>query len=229
MSDYSDRPDFAESLYNIAVWLESKDYFDKASEIYKDVIARYPNTEYSERAKIDIDKVVLLKSVSGSDIVTVVERLNEMVSDLAPDNSAAVMFSVADQYYEDAYKMLKEDDKSNSDEYFEYSIQLFEYIYKHFKDSGVAAQSCDFAGCAYQMLGKEAEAIKCFETLLAEHPDYSNKLYMLTTLGRYYESFSDSSEVNQKIKSVYIQIVSQFPDCQYAGYANSWLNLHTVN
>lgn len=83
----------------------------------------------------------------------------------------------------------------------------------------------------YDRIGEYRTAIKYYQVVLDDWPDYQHACLAQYKIGRCYQRLRDSGELGKSeaeimIRAAYEAVVKKYPDCSTAYAARNWLNYH---
>lgn len=232
LADFAGNPLIARAIHDVAQHYSLSGRYEKANEHYQYVIDHWPQTEYAELSRIDLAETNILSLIDSGDDTATEAALDNLIADFT-DNPGLQesVFVIGEKYYNDAFRCEKEGKASEARENFQKALLTWEKIIEELPESIVTGWAYNFSADCYRRAGWYEKAIEYYQKVVDDWPDYEYAWDALFRIGRNYEALQKSglmskSEVNPVIKSVYEQVLDQYPDCKAAKYARRWLSRH---
>lgn len=236
-TDFSTDPRLPKVLYEIAKEYEKAKKFDEAQGVYQLVAEQHPETKYGMKGQLDAHKAGILSLVESQDDSEVQTALDSLIVDFAGhEYLPTVVHKVAVQYHAKGYSLRGKGVayRDHAAECFEKAATIFDRVIEEFPGSDAAPRACSAAGDCYRKVGRYEESIRCYQTVLDDHPDFEKAWNALFHIGLNYEDLKKSeaiaeSEADTKTKAVYEQLLERHPSCHGADHARQWLRRYESN
>ena len=203
MSDFGSNAYLPIALYRIAERLEEAKWLDKAKAIYTQVAQQYANNPFAERANIDVLKTTTISAIESDDDSLVQSSLNKLKSDFSQNPYLpSALYRIAERFEESGWP-----DKARA---------IYSSIAQQYPSNVYAERAKIDASKATVLLGiqsnNENQVLSNLSTL---NNSFSSSPYLPTALYRIAEQYEETLKFN-KAKTVYSQIVQQYPNDQFA-------------
>ncbi len=236
VGDFSGHPDLPDTLYWIADRYRWSDRYEKAKNIYQQIIQEYPRSSAADQARQQFRVVI-----QGMDVFALIESGQEQIVQGAidqlmtnPDNeesdeiSPYTVFLCGDRYYAKGLKERNEGFESEAVESFTKAINIWERMIQQLPASTSTAHACYRSANCYVDLGQYDRAIERYTRLVEDFPDYYLAWDAYFKIGRYCQKLKDigaidGTSADAHTKAVYELILEKYPDCPAARAAGNWL------
>jgi len=205
ITNFSGHSDLPSSLYDIARRYERAKRYEKAKSIYQQVIQQYPDSPSAGRAQLGVKRTNILSLVESGDN-SAAQAIGSLIIDFPghPDLSEA-LYDIANRY-ERAKK-------------YEEAKSIYQQVIQQYPDSSHAgrAQLIIPKINIFSLIesGNYTGAQTALDKLIADFSGHSYLPAVLSEIARRYEKLDKYEEA----KSIYQQIIQQYPDGSYAGDA----------
>jgi len=228
ISNFSEDDNIAEVTYQLADAYKDLGERSMALALYQYVTGQGTRVEdqiwsYAAQIKSNI--------ISGSDLANKEKEAEWITNYFNDPELARLVFSVAQQYYSEAFAKENEGDKTKAEVYLQRAKALYKTIIEKLPESitkEVFAESHLLAGGICHRLGGHAEALKYYEKLVANWPDFEDAWHAQLMIGKCYEAMKrtgdvSNSESDVRIRDAYGRVVLNYPECPGVQIANKWL------
>jgi tetratricopeptide (TPR) repeat protein len=230
---FADSPHLPEALCRVAdSYCEAASY-DKAKGLYQLVLGKSPD----EGSTLHARRGVAMANAGMGNDKEVQTAIDSLISDFQhrPDLPSAIFF-IGAKYYDDAFPKENAGLIEEARDHFTKAIGVWERIIAELPESDhTVAQAYNFAAVCYRRIGEHDIAVAYFQTVADQYPDYKYAPYALFIIGRIYQSHMKAgrlthSEAYQGMQQAYGNLVSRYPDSEFAGPAQrqlerfAWLN-----
>ena len=226
IADFNEHPDLAWTLDGIAGRYEKVQKYDEARSIYQKIVTDYNETDYALTAQ---KKLAILEITVGDDIAAQA-ALDILIADFNEHlNLPEAVFVVGEQYYNEVFRYKKEDLDIEAKENFRKAIVVWDRIITDLPPSPTIPEAYNFMAVCYVRLDEYEVAIKYYQMVLDNWPDYQNACYIQFQIGRCYERLKNAgkltkSETDPLIRTAYEEVVKNYPDCSLVKIAQNWLD-----
>jgi TolA-binding protein len=229
-SDFKGNSYLPAALYRICERFEDAKKYDTAKVIYNQIAQEFPNSSFAKRAQLNIAKInVIVNVVAGSDIAT-----QSAVDKLATDYNSATYPMISNAIYLITEKCYAEGTKSDvnqvaDDKLVALSAALLDkYVLGKICGRDNKASAYYVRGLNYNRLGDYAKAAQAFQSAYDANPKHQYADYCLFAQGYCCEKLLEQKLVSETaaaatITSKYSQLISKYPQSEYASHARSWL------
>jgi len=210
--------------------------YEKAKNIYQQVVWRYPDSSHASKALLAASKMDVLSLIESGDDNAAQAALDNLIADFNdhPDSPEAV-FVVGEQYYTKAFRCVNEDLSTEANDYFRKAVTTLETIIQKLPPSATyTPRACRLVAYGYYRLGEYHKAIEYGRKVVDNWPDSNHAGAAQFLIGDCFEKLRDSgslpqSEANAKMERAYKAVVENYPDCASAKYAWPQLKLGWLN
>lgn len=229
IADFNDHPDLAWTLDGIAERYEKAEQYGQARSIYQKIVTDYNETDYALTAQ---KKRTILEIKVGDDIAAQV-ALELLITDFNDHSDLPeAVFVVGEQYYNRAFQYKKEKLEAEAKDNFRTAIAVWERVITELPPSTVAPDCYNFIAVCYDRIGKYVTAIKYYQQVLDDWPDYQYACSVQFRIGQCYQRLRDAgslskSEADIAIRAAYEAVVRNYPDCPATPAARNWLNYNS--
>jgi len=203
--------------------------YEKAKNIYQQVVWRYPDSSHASKALLAASKMDVLSLIESGDDTAAQVALDTLIADFNdhPDLPEAV-FIIGEQYYNKAFFYKKEGLDTKMKDCFQKTLAIWESIKELSPNAVYPAQAYLFSGECYRKLGQLQTAIEYYQIVGNDWPDYEKRWYAVFLIGRSYDKLGDSGDIEKSVanahtQAAYEQVLQEYPDCQAAEAAQNWL------
>jgi len=125
--DFNNHPDMPWALYWIAKRYEGQNEFEKAKQLYNQIIEQYPDSEYPELIEIDIPALDIRSLVRSGQHTEALTALDKLIADFN-DNPylPRALFMMGEDYYKQAFQY--ESQQAEAKELFLTAVAIWERI-----------------------------------------------------------------------------------------------------
>ncbi len=226
ISSFSGHKHLAEAIYQVARRLESE---EKASVLYQYVIENCSDSKFAIFSKVKMGGIYIRL---GED-ATARDIFDRVFIDFSehPDLPKAVSL-MSYEYYKQAIFKESEGYPEQAREYFLKTMIECERIVTQFPEiPDIASESCYYLAFCHERLGRYIDAVKYYQMLLDNWPDYKYAWHALFRIGCGYETLKQRGliselEADAIIEAVYEQLLETYPTCKVAVHARTWLSHH---
>jgi tetratricopeptide (TPR) repeat protein len=230
LTDFNDIPLIARAIWDTARLYRDLRKYEGSKQLYQHVIDDYPHTEHAILSQIGVAEVNVLSHIdSGNDSAAQAE-LDILIADFN-DHPALpeAVFVIGEQYYNKAFRCKKERLYAESKKNFQKAIAVWERIITKLPPSPLIPQANIFVGICYDRIGEYSTAIKYYQVVLDDWPDYQHACSAQYKIGRCYQRLRDAgvldkSEAEIMIRAAYEAVVKNYPGCSTIPAARNWLN-----
>ncbi len=223
--------DFAKhlALPGVVYWFgkefEAARRYERAKNIYQQVVGRYPESSHAAKALLAASKMDVLSLIESGDDPNAQAALDSLIADFNdhPDLPDAV-FEVGHKYYTKARLKVKDGLEGQAIEYYRKAITQWERIIQQLPHCAYTPRAYYCSAVVYsQELGDYLKGIDYYQQIVDNWPDYQYASHAQFFVGKYYEILRDSgnisaSEANPKIEQAYKSVVEKYPDSKSAPY-----------
>jgi TolA-binding protein len=225
--DFKDNPDLPEALYWLTERYEWADKLDEARGVYQQIIQKFPNCLYADRAKLGLRRVDIMALMNSPDGNLAGEAIDKMIVDFK-DNSEMprAVLIVGAKCFLDA----------KAPDYLHRAIRILEKVlYGLPKTEALAGIHADIYCCAgdcYFDLGNYNKALSCYQKVLNEY----TAGYVLSAQAQFKTGLSydklgalgiiPATEAQIQTRLAYELLLLKYPDCKDANTARIWLDQH---
>jgi len=223
--DFNDHTNLAWTLDGIAGRYEKAQKYEEARSIYQKILADYNETDYAFTTR---KKLAILEIKAGDDVAAQ-EALEVFITDFNDHpNLPEAVFVVGEQYYSKAIRYKFGENNVEREKGFIKAIAVWEIIIKQ-PTSPITPQAYNFMAICHDRLGQYEIAIKYYQKVLDDWPDYKHACYSQYQIGRCYERLKNTgtltkSEADPLIRTAYEAVVKNYPDCSSVKAAQNWLD-----
>ena len=229
LTEFSDNNGISEAIYEIADEYLSLEKYEKANQVFQYVLDNRPRADEAIWSHAGI----AMSKIGVDDDANALAAVDSLISDFNdhPELQGAVS-SIAEQYYNRAFQMEKEELADQAQNYFQKAIAIYEIVADELPSTGdVTPEACCLVGVCYRKLGEYEKSIEYYQKVVDDYPGHRLHWYALFMVGRNYEDLKksggvSSSEADTKIKAAYEQLLEKYPACKAARYARYWLSRH---
>jgi len=226
------REDFPKTLYEIAKAYEAAESYEQARSVYEWIIAHRGESGYSERALFGVEALNILSPSDAVEEAELGARLDSFIAAFAGhEGLAAAVHEIGVDYHVRAYKLRSSGSADEATGCFGKAAVVFEKVVNEFGAFFDGGEACVSAGACRYATGQYQESMQWCRKVVADHPDCHYAGYALFILGRSYEKLKGTdgignAEADAESKLAYEQLLARYPDCGWAEYAQSWLDVY---
>ena len=235
INDYSGQEDLAHTIHGFGIQFEKAGNFAKAKSIYQKVANEFPDNWVAEIAAVDIEMCDVRAMISKSSFDEVMTQLNVVKSKYSGNwHLPKAIRQVGQEYQSQAFDLELKGSKDKAKEFYGNAIAVWDIVVNQLPKSSSSAPACSWSGNCYQRLGDYAKAAQSYQKVADEYTNYQYAWNAMLQAGQCYENQASTgamskSDADLKIKAVYQQLVTKFPDCPVTETAQNWLNSHSSN
>jgi len=234
IKDYKDEDDLAHTVHGIAVKFDENGYSEQAKSLYNRVRQDYPNENAAEMAAVGLRLCDIRAMIGKAPYAAVKPEIDRLMRDLSGRRQLPVaVLDIAFAYLQQAMRLDEQGSAEQAKESYRNVIKVCEIVTNQLPRSPATPKAYDYAVICYQKLGNQTKAIECCQKIVQDYPTYNKRWQALSMMGNIYENLKESgaiskTEADRKIKAIYEQILSEYPDCRAARHAQYWLT-HSAN
>jgi TolA-binding protein len=239
ITDFSEHPDLPDTLYWIAERYRWSDKYEKAKELYKQIIQEYPESSAAEEARQQFEVVV-----DGIDVFALIESgreqeaqdaINRLMANPVDDEnseiSAYTVFLCGDRYYAKGLQKTEQGLKDEAAVDFIKAIDIWGLMIQQLPACESKAHAYYRSANCYVDLGQYDRALEKYTELLENYPDYYLAWDAQFKIGRCYQKLKNKGNVDRLVadahtKAACEQVLEKYPDCPAAKAAENWINKH---
>ncbi len=244
---HSDDPALAQALYEVGNTYNNAGHYDRAAELYQQVIASRPATKYAVLSKTGLGLIQLRRGQDNAAEALFQKIMADHADDAGLADAVRVM---GESYYDQALaieKGLSQERKADSNQpkargpvpervsqCFQRAIAKFDALREKWpNDAANAPFAYHFAGECYNRLGQREKAIECYQKVCDTWPEYQYAWHLQYLVGRAYENLSqsnpaDSAQITPQVIAAYERVVKAYPNCPAARAAASRLQRYAT-
>jgi tetratricopeptide (TPR) repeat protein len=213
------------TLDGIAGRYEKVQKYDEARSIYQKIIKDYNETDYALTA---LKKLAILE-ITVVDDIAAMDALDTLISDFNEHpNLPEAIFVVGEQYYSKAIRYRLGENNAEREKGFTKALAIWQIIIDQ-PPSSITSQAYNFMAICHDRLNEYEVAIKYYQKVLDDWPDYKNACFTQFQIGRCYERQKNAgtlkrTEANNLIRTAYEAVVENYPDCSLVKAAQNWLD-----
>ncbi|MDH4241771.1 MAG: tetratricopeptide repeat protein, partial [Phycisphaerae bacterium] len=230
LADFNDNPLIAGAVWVTAQFCRDLKKYEKANRLYQHVVDKWPNSEHAILSQMGMSEVDVLYLIDSGNDTAAHQALDSLIADFN-DHPALPkhLFVIGEQYYNVAFRFEKERRAAEGKENFLNAIVIWDRILKDLHPSPVTPETYLLVGICYDRIGNYRTAIKYYQVVLDDWPDYQHACSAQYKIGRCYQRLRDAGllgrpEAEIKIRAAYEAVVKIYPDCSTANAARNWLN-----
>ena len=229
IKDYKDEDELAHTVHGIAVKFDENGYYEQAKSLYQRVKRDYPNENVAELAAVGLRLCDIRAMIGKAPYAAVKPEIDRLMRDLSGRRQLPVaVLDIAFAYLQQAMRLDEQGSAEQAKESYRNVIKVCEIVTNQLPRSPATPKAYDYAVICYQKLGNHPKAIECCQKIVQDYPTYNKRWQALSMMGNIYENQKESgaiskTEADQKIKAVYEQLLSEYPDCRAARHAQYWL------
>jgi len=216
IADFPQHVDFPETIYWIAERYRWEGKYEKAKNLYEQIMQDYPGSVYAGRARLGVSRGKVLSLIVSQDYNQAEETIDKMVADFNDHaDLPETLYWIAERYQWDV-----KHEKANN---------LYKQIIQNYPDSEYASKArlgisrAKVLSLIISENYKRAE--KAFDKLVAdfsEHPDLQTTIFMIGE-GYYNQAFrceddghdTEAKEYLQKTITLWEKVVTDFPESDF--------------
>jgi outer membrane protein assembly factor BamD (BamD/ComL family) len=228
-TNFAGGEDLPETLYEIAGKNERAKKYEEAKSIYERIISEAPESWEAVKAEVDIAKVDVLALIGAGNAAGVEQAVDGLIASFdGHPHLAEAVFQVGKGYHDDAGEKQRDGDEAGAMGLYPKAIGIWEIILERFSESEAMPKACYLSGDCYRLLGRNDEAVRYYEEIAANWPDYDHAWAAQYQIGCCYIELRNAGtmaerEANAKIKAAYRELLEKYPDCVFADNARGWL------
>jgi len=212
IADFNDKPDLPAALYGIGETCRAFKKYEDANSIYEQLVQRYPESSYADKAQLEISEMAALSLIEKEDKAAAESVVNKITEDFNDHSGlAASLYNIAERY-----------DLSRK---FEDANNVYRQIVEEHPDSSQAdAARLRLAklGIVFAInSGKDDTVGTALDNLIADfnsHPGLATAVFMVGEQ-YYHKGFEDpnqcrvvkSEENLGKAKGIWEKLISELP------------------
>ncbi len=215
VADFSGNPDLPEALFWIAERYKWSGRHERAKSIHQQVIQNHPDSSWAGKAKLGISMTDVLSLIESGKYSQSEEALDKLVADFSghPD-LPEVLYRIADGYkWSGGYQQAKD---------------VFQQVIQNYPDSsrvGDAKLGISMTDVLSLIMSRNySQAEEALDKLVADfsgHPDLPETLYSIADGYKWSGGY-------EKAKSVFQQVIQNYPDSSRVGDAKLGISMTDV-
>lgn len=226
LADFGGHKNAAEEVEDLAdLYRERQDYI-KARGLYQHIVTNWPTTDRALNAQGRVaDCCIRLGDKTGAQAA-----YDGMLAAFGnhPQLSESIYFD-AEEYIKRGMELENSADLVGAQQYYRKGLVILEKILNDFPTTSYTPEACCWAGDTYFRLDKYADSLRCFQKVVDNHPKYTYAWHAQFMVGRNYEGMMSlgllpAAEVMPLIKAAFEELISKYPKCRSAEYAQDWLD-----
>jgi len=235
ITDFVDDPRMPGVLYWFAKEIEAAKNYQRAKDMYNEVILLYPDNSYGLKAELKASQMDILSLIRLGNDSAAQTALDYLIADFNdhPD-LPEVVFRIGEEYYYRAFEDPDKCVKVISEEYFKKPKDIWERIVAQWPGSESIGlkHAYYFSAVCYGRLGEYENALAYYQKVVDSWPDYEFAWSAQYLIGSCYERLRESavipeSEANVRMEEAYKAVVEKYPKSPLA--ANACLKLGRIN
>lgn len=172
-ADFVDYPRLPGTLYWFAKRLDAAGQYEQARNIYQQLAWQYPDDAHAVKALIGAGKVHALSLIQAGDDTGAQKVLDRLIADFSGDpDLPEPVFVIGEAYYNKAFQKENEGLDNEAKDQFRKAIGIWERIIRELPESATTACTYDFVADCYRRLAEYKKAIKYYQEILSNWPDY---------------------------------------------------------
>jgi outer membrane protein assembly factor BamD (BamD/ComL family) len=235
IANHGSRADADSTLYFIARRFErarkcSIDRYNKAISIHQHIIDTWPDSQFKERCRLDIQKNQLLTSIDSGNDSNVVAELNQLITNnKGVSHMEHVVSRIAEQYNKLGQKAELEVDRANIKANYQKAVGIWEIFFTTgFEQSKYTPVAYHWAGEAYHKSSDYAKALVCYQAIASLYPDYKFAPYAQFKTGLCYRNLKFKGLIAPETADslaieVFQKVIDHYPDSVYADQSQDWI------
>jgi len=231
---FYDKTDAVQSICKVAGQYHDLREPQKANQLYKSVIDNWPEDQQIiwARAGLIRNKTALADPNDAQDIQADVETL---LTDFAGHADLAdAIFMIAKDLYKEAHWQdgLKKNEKVV--QYSQSAAAVMETLLKEFSQTDKAAEIHLLLGDCYRNSGQYEDAIKNYQAIVDNFPDYQLTWHSQFLVGYTYNKMKQAGilsgpEADIETEAAYQKLLLKYPDSPAAKAAADWLDSYATS
>lgn len=238
-ADFSGHPDLPDTLYWVAERYRWSDKYEKAKELYKQIIQEYPQSFAADKARQQFRVII-----EGMDVFSLIESgrdekvqdtVNHLMANSAVDEnddiSIYTVFLCGDRYYAKGLRKREQGLKNEAAVSFIKAVDIWGQIIQQSPDCESKAHSYYRSANCYAELKQYDLAAEKYKELIEKFPDYYLAWDAQFRIGRCYQRLKDNNAFDKSsadgyTKTAYKTVLKKYPDCPAAKAAKNWIDKH---
>ena len=220
-ADFAKHPALPGIVYWFAKEFEAAKRYDKAKDMYQQVVWQYPKSSNAAQALLEASKMDVMSLIESGDDAVVRAALNTLIADFNDHTDLPeAVFIVGEQYYYKAFNDPKKCIKVKSEENLYKAKDIWESIVAQWPESkSIGLKHAQyFSAVCYSRFGEYEKAITHYQKVVDNWPDYQYAWSAQYLIGNCYEKLKyfgtlPESEADPKIEQAYQSVVEKYPDC----------------
>lgn len=216
-ADYFGHPSLGAMLYTIAEqWIRQGEY-DKAEEIYIQIIELCPDSYYADMAQIDIARKAIIALIHSGDDANAQTVIDGLIGSFANNSYLTrTVFLIGEEYYNKAEEEINQRHLKQAKEYYAKTAAIWERVITELPRAEISVHAYFFTARCYRQLRKYDKAIEHFQKVVDDWPYYEYAPDAQFFIGYSYERLRDAraipeSEANTKIRAAYQRLIDIYP------------------
>ncbi len=229
-ADFSQNPDLPQMLYWIAERYEWSGQFEQAKEIYRQIIQKYPDNTYANDSTIGIARADVTSLVLQND-ENADKALDKLIVDFSKNSELPkATLMIGEQCYNKGLSMEKQGLVTEAAGDYEKAAKIWDKLIDNLPACSLTSEaSCRAGDCYYYKVGKQQEAIRCFQKAVDNNPEYENAGHAQIMIGRCWEDLKnrgavDNKEADEQINAAYKRVITNYPNSKAAEDAKQRLS-----
>ncbi len=226
-TDLKGRPELTGELYWIACgYEEQQDKELQAKEMYERIIKEYPDSDEARNSVLDSRRLDIWKKLKAEEVNEAQILTDKFIADFNQYPYAGDCLNrVAIKEYLRGVELGKERTFVSVQKCFQRADDIWQRIIKDSLQSRKdTVYLYYYSALNYQHMGRWDDAIKYYQKVVDDWPDFEYVCGAQAAVGWCYEALRDSKQapketVNPVIEQIYTTILRDYPDCYVAHYA----------
>ncbi|MFA5251512.1 MAG: tetratricopeptide repeat protein [Phycisphaerae bacterium] len=226
-SNFKGRPEIAGEFHWVALQYEGDpNKLSFAKQMYERIVKEYPTTTEATKAVLDIRRVDIHSQIKAGEINEAEMLIDKFVADFNGHPYAGICLRrVATQYYMMGIGLKEKMLKDEANQYFAKAEPVWQRIIDKLPSrAGDTDTAYYYAACSRQQMGRWDDAIKYFQIVVDDWPDFEHVGGAQAAVGWCLEAIRDSNTVpkeaiNPLIAEAYKAVLTGYADCYIAHYA----------
>jgi len=224
------RESYLEMMYYVGKRFQKAGKYDKAAELYRQLIQHYDENRDADRARVDLANLDIIFLIQQGDNAVAEEAIARLRVDYAGHHQLPfALAELAKTYYDKATAMAAAGSTEQHSDCLRRAAALLETVVSDFPKASFLAEKLCWAGRCYQESGEYQKSIDTYRKVIDLYPDYRFGWHALYAQGVNYESLVlsrdlDRNEADTKIKAVYERLLQRYPTCRVAGEVQEWID-----
>ncbi len=230
ISAFSGHSNLPKVLYPIARKLQDRGRYEQAGGVYQQVVQLYPDTFYTIRAQLDVEKCRILSYIEAGNDTAAQSAIDNLVANYTSHSYLPWVINQITQKYREKSRELEEAAlHGQARDKLRKAIATCEIIINQLPASKAVAEAGLANGDWHTKLGEFIEAISYYQKVADDYPEHKSACRALFMVAQNLERLEElkvipTSEAEPLIRSVYQRLLEEYADCSVVSAASDWLN-----